>query len=39
MHTMEMNSRQVMFPKYYTNLDELEHKLKIFLIVVEKKIV
>ena len=37
MHTMEMNGRQVMFPKYYTNLDELEHKLKNFSYRCRKK--
>ena len=37
MHTMEMNGRQVMFPKYYTNLDELEHKLKGFSYRCRKK--
>jgi len=37
MHTMEMNGRQVMFPKYYTNLDELEARLKMFSYRCRKK--
>jgi SNF2 family DNA or RNA helicase len=37
MHSMEMNGRQIMFPKYYTNLEELEHKLKNFSYRVRKK--
>ena len=37
MHTMEMNGRQVMFPKYYTNLDELESRLKMFSYRCRKK--
>ena len=37
MHTMERNGRQVMFPKYYTNLDELEAKLKKFSYRCRKK--
>ena len=37
MHTMDLGGRQVMFPKYYTNLDELESKLKSFSYRVRKK--
>ena len=29
----------IQIPKYYVNLEELEYKLKTFLIVLEKKIV
>ncbi len=37
MHQMEMNGRTVQFPKYYTNLDELEAKIKGFSYRVRKK--
>ena len=37
MHSMEMNGRQIVFPKYYTNLEELEHKVKSFSYRVRKK--
>ena len=30
MQQIEMGGRQMLFPKYYTNLDELTHKLKHF---------
>ena len=34
---IEMGGRQMLFPKYYTNLDELTHKLKGFSFRVKKK--
>ena len=37
MHAMEVNGKQVMFPKYYTNLDELEGRLKTFSYRCRKK--
>jgi len=36
MQQIDMNGRQVLFPKYYTNLDELESKLKTFSYRVRK---
>ena len=37
MQQIEMGGRQMLFPKYYTNLDELTHKLKAFSFRVKKK--
>ena len=37
MHSMERNGRQIQFPKYYTNLEELEAKIKKFSYRVRKK--
>ena len=37
MHQVEMGGKIVMFPKYYTNLDELENRLKTFSYRVRKK--
>ena len=37
MHQMEANGRTMLFPKYYTNLDELEMKLKGFSYRVRKQ--
>ena len=37
MQQIEMGGRQMLFPKYYTNLDELTHKLKGFSFRVKKK--
>jgi SNF2 family DNA or RNA helicase len=37
MQQIEMGGRQMLFPKYYTNLDELSYKLKAFSFRVQKK--
>ena len=37
MQQVEMGGRQVLFPKYYTNLDELTEKLKLFSYRVKKQ--
>jgi len=37
MQQIEMGGRQMLFPKYYTNLDELTDKLKTFSFRVRKK--
>jgi SNF2 family DNA or RNA helicase len=37
MQQIEMGGRQMLFPKYYTNLDELTEKLKTFSYRVKKK--
>jgi len=37
MQQIEMGGRQMLFPKYYTNLDELTDKLKTFSYRVKKK--
>jgi len=37
MQQIEMGGRQMLFPKYYTNLDELGEKLKLFSYRVKKK--
>ena len=37
MQQIEMGGRQMLFPKYYTNLDELTEKLKSFSFRVKKK--
>ena len=37
MQQIEMGGRQMLFPKYYTNLDELTEKLKTFSFRVRKK--
>ena len=39
MQQIEMGGRQMLFPKYYTNLDELTQKLKGFSFRVKKRIV
>ena len=37
MQQIEMGGKQMLFPKYYTNLDELGEKLKLFSYRVQKK--